>query len=1462
MKETNPYIVREEELYTIQQFVTGRPLTDEEMLPDSHGIHPVSPLGFMMKEDGTTLGQAGATTGFVPYPADDDPGTAYDNSYVVNGKYYMYEYDRIAFPVLSVVKDEGNLVIVVNGLMPDDEIVPISFRNATDDDYEPTGIVGGTFASPTVVPNENKGTTTVTVAAGDIAFDGTVGDGKLVMCVETSKKYLTVNDPDSDEQSGIYLVPGQEGMLIRKVYSYPIEQGSEGELGDCYASNGYSDKEVADWVLGRIERIVRHACHPYSDEYELTNAGAFTRWFVTDGDVDIAGGVGGSSVPVRGFGLGSGYGERVPYGEIQRRTADEEDGAVCKWITFGYGAKHDAFQVDVGKTALPLDWPFTNSSSYADASLDNSITLIRDGAELSDGTIVGRMLRHSDETCDECGGTGELTITCPSCNGTGTTRDEHQQPYECPTCSGTGTVIKECHGCHGTGKLSNTVLMNRVHVCLYNDFSPSDSTHGHTAKTTVLKKTFVNLATPITEKDGDEFEVTVSLPAVNHASAYAGDLDMNLSGYYAYISQPRVYVVSGTWEFSETRTTYTATKESATVIVSLDKPLLDKDGNELDDVDVKVKLLFSGMRGRKFSALGHLSGTDITVTELETLPDAIARKLDTTSGISGSICGAAYVPENNGTLENVKTRLGLNAVRHTDGMLGQDYGSATDGALDEFNKFYTVRNEDGSPRVPVLKDSEGKPLDDQRQVVATVYPTTTNTFQWGVTGRRKMAHLDKLMTMAADAGLGGIFARVYGMNRRVYNTLDIGGSEAMSQSVYPMDMTRDIYGLQPFDSFIGAVLSVTDPSTIDTNGDTSTTYPVRRAAWAARLLASDFRNARMSRIPSVPDYAGDIKKDDSGVDEDYTSFGDTVSVPSDANDYEKMAFAVRLRHIPKILASAGTDETGLPYSPVLDCYPFKGDDYEYQAGNPYMYGDYDTTGRTAEVPCEVADSSDTEAFGQNNSLVKACISNGYNFVSDTDKVDDMVRAAELEAVDFSDTEIRNSIIYPDYMRIALNGWFEPISAFAKIISPDNAPAPSRPEQPEEIEEYLNLPDDQLEFISYDAYSYYRHDGWDPARPFIATTMPTNDSLAMFLKSYIPGYASGLAARNWDSFRVKVTESPDAGSLDEDAEITYYTRLKWSDADCDESSRGRYAADAFIAADGVYADPNINRLELGSNVYSIHLDASATPYSFDTGYRRRYPFHESGESSANGYIRVFMKFTFSEDAGRWYCTDYRQAPITYLSPMYGAKALDQMIDGKPLWVPQSCNATNWEEYIMHTYGECHPLDINPALVSEVTAFRVDEGNVQPCRLAVPYRAVEDGGLGLDAPCNKSGDRFPGTNTHTEHANFWSVRNCVRPASGPDTGAYIPAYEKTSTGWEWVEGGGIISDAVLWGIYDYPTKGEVAYHLPDTEIPDADLTTRRLVYAVRNETNGNIDTGDIQVGPNNRQVLSASYGAERE
>jgi hypothetical protein len=1040
----------------------------------------------------------------------------------------------------------------------------------------------------------------------------------------------------------------------------------------------------------------------------------------------------------------------------------------------------------------------------------------------------------------------------------------------------------------------------------------------------------------------------------------------------------------------------------------------DRNGDDLaDGTDVRVKIMFDAYQRKKFSAVGTLADGKITITEELDIPanllHKIKRSADTDGYIHGSICGAAYVEPNNETLSSaIKTNLGLNAVRNEAGALGKDMGNGEANSLQQYNKLYTADTE-SEDRKHVLFEADGTPKKDQRQIVATVYPTVTNTFPWALTHRRKLGFLDKLMTMEADGGIHSLFYRVYRMNRSILESIPM--DEDISDKDYPIDMYDNLdwtYNHNSVEeerlSVIGALVTIIgNPSEPSTNEEEQ---PVRRALWAAKILGEDYRNARASRLGNFGvgnqfiEYVSGTKIREDGSDLDsYDDLGNLIDITA-RNEYESMANAIRLRHLPAILASAGSDQdTGEPASPVLEAYPYSDPAYAYYNGNPYEYGAYDTTIRTEEVPCEVTSATGTDIWAMRNSIVNTCVS---KTVKEPLMVEELYRSAELNAINFGDALANDNILRPQVYRYGSGtdmSWMDAIDAFTKIISPDNIPVPKLETGFDYGDVFtVGTNDDQLPFIMSDAYGYYKLlNGWDGDNDFIATTMPTDDSLAMFLKEYVPSYAARLSVRNWDSYRVKVVDgTSDSG------DTTYLTRMKWYDQDCDAASRGIYAADAFLV-DTEFADMNLNRIEFADSDEALALNCSVPPYTVKTDYNKLEPFATENDPYSVSYIRVFMKFMFSEDAGRWYCIDYRQAPVSYLSPLYGAKALDQYIDGKKLWVRPACDSASWKTHMYHAYEEYRPLDINPELAHVVTQGKqlyVPSENMysyQPARnknnqcidgwtftyipgikfyhvhlvveatrkfkfmpnkddarvvmqgsthkfsnnawvwesaniicnriksqysitdmvnegkgfvlpidvdvyipddwaqqydmmhiglrtdysdgngyltirdfkvtlgekmLMIPYLPASEGGLGLNAPINRLGTNTPESIRSMPHANFWSVREYIRPAMGATTFGDIPRYYKDGDEWKWDYTGGIMSDSVLWGQYDYPMKGDPEYHIPDTDIPDADLSKRALIYGQRNLSTGIIDTGDIQVGSDEGSIISVSYGTGRE
>ena len=958
-----------------------------------------------------------------------------------------------------------------------------------------------------------------------------------------------------------------------------------------------------------------------------------------------------------------------------------------------------------------------------------------------------------------------------------------------------------------------------------------------------MKKTFINLATPINTNDGEEFSVTVSLPNVGLDSAFSGsDVLKNLNGYYAFVSQPRVYVVSGTWKFSDTKVNFTI--DNGMAELTLDRPLEDRTGTVLQGgTAVRMKLSFGCYPGKRFSVTGTFGGTTVVLDEPiddTGLAKALAREAMRDTPRPNSACGAAYVEPNNGTLPAGIENLGLNAVRNEHGALGID-NTGDDG---KYNKVYNSRGEHDRPGV--LYESDGTARVDQRQIVATVYPTVTNTFPWAIAGRRKLNVLDRLMTMDADAGVRGMYARIFEMNQRIVHRFI--ASASFTPEIYPMDITVNTARIPvelPADSdlcsFVAAVLNVGE------GGE----RPVAQARRAVAMMAEDYRNARAKRGDVGSLSTLNILTSDTRLEEEW-DFGTMVAADAGiTNEYENVARRIRLRHLPPILTTTGTSPSGLPDSPYIRCFPYVDSDFEFYSSNPYGFGLYDSAAMTEEVPCEIVDRHDARVFSM-NSVVDACLKSGFHWLEFPSEIDDLKQMAELEAVDLQNEA---DLLKPHGERGSGCRWMEAIDAFTKIVSPDNIPVPSL----DDGYDYSDIGGNTY-LTAGDAYGRYRLENPDEVtgERFISTDMPVDDALGVFLKDYVPSYAAKLPKRNWDSWRVVLPADVGTGNYDD--EPVYQTRVKWNPLVCDPVSRGKYAADGIFVGSG-FDDPNMNRVEIGDGV---NVDVSTPPYTCPAGYSESEPFSTAGDMHAVGYVRVSMKFTFSADAGRWYCTDYRQAPVSYLSPLYGAKALEERLPetGARIWTRPPCGFSSWKETSRHLYSESQPLEINPSVVESVMGM-----DLSGRRLATPYNPVVSAGggktgIGLSAPVNRFGDRAEGNGQDgVPHANFWSVYEHIRPAVGVVPGSDIPKYCMGGDGSKhYYHSGGIMSDAVLWGQYDYPEKRKVAYHLPDTRNPDEDLGKQRLVYAARNPETGMIETGDISVGRAGRSVLAFSDGNE--
>lgn len=830
----------------IQEYVTHRPLGQSEATtPNEHGVYPVNPIGFpyvnTCDDDAECLGK-----GNPEFPQGKNFGVSWSSLLPegVNPPGILANIDRMAdtgvvLPVERLetvsVADHKYMVQVsgdiVNLLNDNGSYRNIYFADAGYEKYSITGLVGD-GSDVKFTPDEiefSDGKTYVEFTGTGVTVRGNIGAGRINLVVDVaSGEYVLLEGQDVSAENGLYLI--QEGTWAKLASTSWYDGEQIGSYCDCppdpnhpetcegytggenpYCSpasldnsptcghyrHGYSDREVADEVSARCSGIIKNAVHPMSIAGDLTGAGSMTKWFVECGKVALGGSSNGSrAVVIDGFGLGGSYNGECTYGSqcvrIRNSSASKEE-PERPWLKFAIGARRPEAGSEV--ETLPKDWPFTSASSFNQDSADNNITLIKPVVTLTDGNAAGGLESDIYDTCPKCEGTGVFDgHTCPECDGEGMVYTGHQE-------------------------------MNRVHICVNNDFRTDDNG-------VVVKKTYVHLPAFLDTKDGDEFEITVSMPTLNTENAFSGLDPVDAQrAYYAFISQPRVIVMGGYWKFSDTSLKWTLDAgenpaETGFVIPCADG-VLDKDGNALEQ-GTRVRFTLDGGNNcpRYAGMTGTLtknSGGIVKIGDLSGYP--YSRRL---RDRHLSICGMAYLDklaDEQSTLNNFSTTpMGLhsrNAVT-----LGDDMGDGDTSSLNYHNKFISPKDTgDSRPgRDYVVGDGE-----DARQILAAVYPTTTSTFPWAVVGRHKMRHLDVLMTDEWDLGQDSVSKMIWKANREILERTDTieffgYGEHEYAFTSETMPLRYAVENLSKDVSTIGAQLRITIPNDSMLPKNTGDTY--------------------------------------------------------------------------------------------------------------------------------------------------------------------------------------------------------------------------------------------------------------------------------------------------------------------------------------------------------------------------------------------------------------------------------------------------------------------------------------------------------------------------------------------------------------------------------------------------------------------------------------------------------------
>lgn len=1219
---------------------------------------------------------------------------------------------------------------------------------------------------------------------------------------------------------------------------------------------GYSDKEVFGFVQDSTEGISKNA---YSTERD---AGSFINWFLYPGSTPFTNAK-GSVVNIENFGLGGYY-----TGETGAAvTAEMDDGTPAyeqepshPVIHWGYGSNSDAKVVMTNEPALPRDWPFTGAPKYdplsnpkgvfSDVKSNNSITLLREGVHIpGDAYPVGNLDYEEED--------GEGNI----------------DRYEC----------------------------NRHVVTIYNELKPREEDG-----TTVVKPTFIHLPAPLSTKDGDTCEIEVALENLSFEQAFTNGDVKDLSGYYALIAQPRVYVCGGFQEFSTTRYPITDlnigsgsfTFKTTEAIRDLNgEPIVhnpDKEGDH-DSVTgislpVRVHLTNSAMEPAEAwvdgiaTAETYPSSEDPAPTTITVNGDFPWSVSDRRFGIDNvAVCGVVFVRLNREVDCNNPSTLNTGIRTRIPELLADDAGNGEEGTLQQYNRFFSLSND------PTDTTRTHFPEGDQRYLLATVFQGATNTFQWKLSGRKRLNSIAEAMTMWADEGTDSITDRAWRANYDlIHHSANPGDFDDFSRithkdgvlafSVDDVPLTyatgaddRDDgdhhAGPAGNESAIAYRLRVKMPATSKETVSDVSGNPIRQAAKAYQQLIEDFSKLRL-RLDYNSSFSSERTAIDVGIEPQaaFPENGNFFKRSSNVeNKYEVFALSgvgddmwlYKPKTMPSLLVNAFFDYTAASASPAWE--GFRAEFRDYIDKLPY-YKDATLYSIPKETSAPIDDDigmPGTPYEPCNRSLVEVIadmLAKDGRIKNKTLAVmlDDIRRLADLQTVDYAEDLREFDHAVGNY------GTAQIFCPFVDIVSLDSTEAPTINT---DVTDRLTV--EQRELLPADVIRQYGWAGNNNNTAFISEFQPdendNSSALAELIKTYLPLQQSKFGRRFYSSNRVVVNGNTITNQ-------NVYDRYKLEaeiSSGSDSDRMNRFVCDNFIKnpqSDNpdTSFDPNADWFTINEN--QVIASLSSAPYMW-VNYNDEQLKPEFKNQAT--YTRVYMSFTFSAKLGRWLTTGYRQYPSTYLTPLYGNRALSEKLptaEGEhEIWANSACDniSSSYKGLEFVPYGMISPMDIHVACIPSLYKDNpfLDTGVLNPdlandvdkeassgpkatlmTRLRKPYASIKEGGIGLNIPCNVNGEHNDDIEKYAkvEHANIWSVRKYIRPA----TGALGKRGVIDIPGLEGYDDGSIGSPG-LYNMFDWPARNVTRYALPDQHSPTDDRTSPTLMWALPGgETGGRL------------------------
>ena len=592
--------------------------------------------------------------------------------------------------------------------------------------------------------------------------------------------------------------------------------------------------------------------------------------------------------------------------------------------------------------------------------------------------------------------------------------------------------------------------------------------------------------------------------------------------------------------------------------------------------------------------------------------------------------------------------------------------------------------------------SEEPELIDNDSIIATIYPTSTNTFPWRLNGRNRVRHLG-LITNAdidyvADTESKPLTRLVFEMNKRVYDALDtmFHGAHLASDLRYDEEDTSGT----PGNSILATLLRVSLPKTLDADIDdenAESMYVVSNATKAFHDLIGDFKISRVGYV-STRDY--DNKSNTRwGTDSTLPTPG--VDLVEGDNLQRLDDWETKIIHLPNCclgvdenlerdLAYAGwneytsTNNFRIFYNDALDeLITFDG-----SRGNIKYIDSKDAAGTTQRTVDNYAYDVDGDIpfnYTAEHSILKLFLTNPNTktlnrYVTLVNGFLDLpVIKRGLRSISWLDVDSEETDALKRECEFACRD-MEPFYPSSHVLSTDGIAFPEV-DRSELNTVAQNTPyADQMprELLAFPDKLTITHEPTTQALPteLISVNMPNNTlydvpkTVINYTKSLLTMYSNGMPLHMYDAHRAINVYSPEGpyGQLLYAHEVELYNKNASGDVQrqhllCDLATNGTVGQDSedvnmtynFITDSNT--DPLSTPVSLTTPLENVSSEYIKQVFGPKTD-------EDENETTHIGmYTRVHVSATFSASLGRWVVKDYRQYPTCYLTPLYGAKTID-------------------------------------------------------------------------------------------------------------------------------------------------------------------------------------------------------------